>query len=494
MTRGKPAFSFNKYLSLTYLWLYVLLFIVLIAVFFRFYGMPGRYVFDFDPTRDALISIVGETDFMFPLTGPKSGIAEFTFGPWYYYQIILFSILTPFQYAPWIYIGLTSVATVLVYFFIGKALFDKWYGLILAFIVAIATSEIGPVTGLSNPNLVPLHASLSVLFFVLFFKKKLSFFWILVWGFVIGVGINHHYQAVGLLFLPIAALIYSRKRIGITLLALSLGIFVSFVPLLIFNISENWHTLQGLKEYLIEDRRSGPNRWLTYLLEFWPMFWSYVWGVPLFVGIALALYVASVTMFAYVKKVLPISYILLFVVLIINIIFIRYATSIRENYYFLYLHPFLFIPLALSLWYPLKHRYVRFMVFVIAYIVFFFNFKEDVRRLKEENESRDIRSHVSILKGMYDSDITIYRCGDRVANIAQAMTFLLYHDERLSEDGKRIGLKSDQCRDKSAFKYIAFDDKNGYVIVDFEKFPKAREYWTLVTPVTVYRENLEWYK
>lgn len=495
MKRGlPPLFSlsrlFKKYFSLQYVWAYALLGIVLVAIFFRFYNMPGRYVFDFDPTRDALISIVGEEQLLFPPTGPKSGIANFTFGPWYYYEIILFSVLTPFQYAPWILIGSMSVITVIVYFFIGKYLFSKYFGLLLAFIVAIAPSELGPVTGLSNPNFVPLHAALTVLFFILYLKKHISLFWIFIWGLVIGIGINHHYQAVGLLILPLIAILYRRDRILLSLLGLGFGIVVSFLPLILFNSFENWHTVRGFSEYLQTGRSTQPNRWLTFVLDFLPNFWSYVLGVPYVVGIGIGVYVFFVNVFAFIKKALPKTYVLLFLALVLNILFIRYATSSRENYYFLYLHPFIFILWAFTLWYSLGNRYLRFVALIVAYIVLFLNLKEDIRRLPEEIESRQIRNQVSILERTYEnSDLSIYRCGDRVGNVAQAMAFLLYHDNRLSNNGVAIGLKSDQCLDTSLFVELPFDYHQKYYIVDFEKFPKAEKFWTLVTPETVYKDT-----
>lgn len=482
--------SIKKYLSLKYLWVYILLVILGVAIFFRFFNIQDRYVFDFDPTRDALISLEGENKFLFPLSGPKSGIADFTFGPWYYYQIIIFSILTPFKYAPWIYIGITSAASVLVYFFIGKLLVDRRLGLILAFIVAIAASEIGPVTGLSNPNLVPIQSSLAVLFFVIYIKKKLSFWWLFAWGFVIGVGINHHYQAIGLLFLPIIAILYTRKDIIKTVSALLLGLLISFIPLIVFNITENWHTIRGLQDYLVEGRSSAPNRWQTYILEFWPNLFSYIVGVPMIVGLIIAVYILLVTILAWVKKTVPRGYLLLLGVLLINFLFVRYATSVRENYYFLYLHPFIFTAWAFSIWYALGNKYLKWGMFFLAYAAFFFNVKEDIRRLPDERESKIVRNNIAIIEETYPSGVTVYRCGDRVANTAQIMAFFLYHDKKLAENGTTIGLRSDQCDDNTPFTYMPFDNNSGYVLLDFKMFPEAKKYWTPVTPASVYNDNL----
>src|SRR3989344_6032625 len=147
--------------------------VILVAVFFRFYLTPERYGLDFDPTRDALISIYGATHLKFPLIGPMSGIAPFTFGPWYYYQIIFSKIILPFDYAPWIYIGITSVISVIAMYFIGKEIKGERFGLLLAFIMALSPAELGPITRPSNPKLASTLAILSFLIFIKASKKEI---------------------------------------------------------------------------------------------------------------------------------------------------------------------------------------------------------------------------------------------------------------------------------------------------------------------------------
>lgn len=477
-----------KFLKKSRFW--VLIFILLTAVFFRFFNMPDRYVFDFDPTRDALISIHASENLKFPLTGAQSGIADFTFGPWYYYQIILFSLLTPFQFAPWILIGISSVVTVFVYFLIGKYLYNSTFGLVTAAVVALAPSEIGPVTGLSNPNLIPLNTALAVLLFVVYIKYKHHFLLLFIWGFIIGMAINHHYQAVGLLFLPIVAFMFKRKHILKVSGAFVSGLVISFIPLLVFNLTENWHTVYGFQEYISSGRNTSPNRWITYLYEFWPNFWAYVIGTPLIFGYIIFGFVLFVHLIAYRKKSVDHSYTLLMLVFLINVLFIRYATSVRENYYFLYIHPFIFLLWAFTIWYSLKMKYFQIMTIVLVYSVFFYNLREDIRRLPDERESMSLRNRISILEQIYPNGVAVFRCGDRIAHTAQATVFFLHHSKRLSEDGTLIGFKSDQCMDTAEFTVMPFDEKHEYILLDFETYPRSAQYWTPVTAEKVYKDNL----
>ena len=113
--------------------LLLLITILLLGVFFRFYNTPERYSMGDDSTRDAMVAIAGAQQLQFPLTGPFSSLGPFTFGPWYYYQLILFSLL-PLSYAPWIYMGITSLAFIFVIYKIGEELQGKYLDLLQHFL------------------------------------------------------------------------------------------------------------------------------------------------------------------------------------------------------------------------------------------------------------------------------------------------------------------------------------------------------------------------
>src|ERR1035437_6652890 len=84
----------------------ILLFaIVLLGAILRFWGYPERYGFDIDATRDAILTQYAALHNLWPLIGPISALGSFNFGPWYYYQLILFQHIFPFAYTPWIYIS-----------------------------------------------------------------------------------------------------------------------------------------------------------------------------------------------------------------------------------------------------------------------------------------------------------------------------------------------------------------------------------------------------
>lgn len=470
-----------------------LLGILLVAILFRFYLTPERYGFDFDPTRDALISIYGATHFKFPLVGPVSGIAPFTFGPWYYYQIIFSKIILPFAYAPWIYIGITSVISVIVMFFIGKEVKGERFGLLLAFLMTLSPAELGPITGLSNPNLVSMYASLSLLIFIIALKKEIPTWLYLIWGILLGVGINDHFQMIGFLIMPIILFIYKYKKFSWkSLLFFLIGIILTFLPILYFNLTHNWHTIRGLIYFEKVGKYAvyTPNRWLFYVRDFWPNFWSYVTGVPLFLGITTLIYSLGLAAYSVYKQKIKPLYLLLFLAFLFNFILLRYFSGPRENYYFIYLHSFVILFFGFSLYYSLKNKLLFIPGAVIFSLFLFFVLKEDFSRLHTEQRFIDLTNQTeSIVKSFPNKPIDIYHCGKNDRNISQALAFFLYNKHLLSENGVKVGIIGKDCTQNSEI-----NDKFGGVALSGNRNTLIKGGWFEVTPENVYKEAVEWYK
>ena len=466
--------------------------VILVAVFFRFYLTPERYGFDFDPTRDALISIYGATHLKLPLIGPMSGIAPFTFGPWYYYQIIFSKIILPFDYAPWIYIGITSVISVIAMYFIGKEIKGERFGLLLAFIMALSPAELGPITGLSNPNLVSMYASLSLLIFIIALKRAVPSWLYLVWGIVLGVGINDHFQMVGFLILPTLLFVYKFKSIRWKNIILFLaGIVLTFLPLLYFNLTHDWHTIRGIIyfEKIGKYAVYTPNRWLFYIRDFWPNFWSYVVGVPLFLGIITLVYSLSLAACSIYKQKPKPFYLLLFLVFLFNFVILRYFSGPRENYYFIYLHPFIVLAFGASIYYSLKNKFLFIPGIVISALFLFFVLKEDINRLHIEDRFIDFTNQTEkIVKNYPNKKFNVYHCGDKDRNRSQAIAFFLYNKGLLDENGTKIGIIGSDCSlrnlENLKFKEVKLsEDKNKLLEVS----------WLEITPENIYKETVEWH-
>src|SRR3990167_11172205 len=145
--------------------------LLLIGVFFAFYKFPNRYNLDDEVIRDAIVATEGARILQLPLVGSFSSTGPSTFGPLYYYQLIIFSLLNKSFYSPWIYLGLAYLGSIFVLYRIGKELGDGVYGLILAALGTSSPALIIGSTHLTNPNLVTFFVLLSILIFIKIIKK-----------------------------------------------------------------------------------------------------------------------------------------------------------------------------------------------------------------------------------------------------------------------------------------------------------------------------------
>lgn len=483
-------------------WVYMVgLFVLLFAIYLRFANFPLKYGFDIDPTRDSLITSYGASHLQFPLIGPRSGIGPFTFGPWYYYELIFFKLLVPLAYSPWILIGLMSLGFVVVMYFIGKALEGKWFGIILAAIAALSPEQIGPTTGLSNPNLVPIHAGLTVLFFILYLKKKtLTPFLVILWGFLFGVGINHHYQVVLLFPLLIFAFLYKiNKRALLDALLFLLGVIISFLPLLIYNLGHHFTTVTGVIFYLTKGRQIHyiPNSWSIYTKEFWVgKFLSMTFGITSFWIIVLLFGSFFGFVWAVLKKALSPIYILLLLTFFIDFIFLRYFIVQRELYYFLFLHPFLFLFVGFVLW---QLRRITFGWLVITFLILATLpsvLYQDSLRVGSRADQISSRIEASKIEKAFPKDtFAIYGCGKSNLNRPQGVVFFLSNDNRLSGTGKVIVLMDTNCTEdllhKNHIDFVNINNNQTVEVKNEDRQTLEKLSWKLISPKTVYQDYLE---
>lgn len=441
----------------------LLLLVILAAVFFRFYNTPARYGFDYDPVRDALIVDYAAKTFQLPLVGAPSGIGPFTFGPWYYYQLVLFKIIFPVAYSPWIYVGTLSVLTVFIMYKIGALLNGKNLGLILALLTALSPAETGQIRALSNPTIVPFYTTLTIWIFLKFMKKDSPSWMVVLWGLVLGIGMNNHYQVLGLIPLPIIYFIYKREKRWTKVLSFIIGLFISFLPLLVFNFFHKWSTVTGLIYYVTKGSAGVyiPNRWLSYVVDFWPTFLAYVLGLPQNQGLYIGLLMGSVILYLFLKRKISTSYIFLLITFILNFFVLRFFPGQRECYYLLYLHPFIFMFFGLVVWYVLrqKKRIIRVLILALALIVLAGMTQNSINRLATAKDQQEFKKEASIIMDNYpNKKFALYECADSQKNKIRGIAFFLNNEDKLSENGVKIVFPTKKCtlseKNESPIKYL----------------------------------------
>ena len=431
-------------------YLLALIFILLLGIILRFANTPDRYVFDDDGIRDAIVAYEGAKSLSFPFTGPFSSTGPYTFGPWYYISLILFSIILPVPYAPWILMGIMSLLTILLMADVGRLLRSKALGLILAAITAIAPTQINVATSLSNINPVPFFVTLSIWIAFKLLKKEAShYLWYLFLGLALGMGINTHYQMAGLLWLPLLLWIVMGWRRYYIPLLIAAGGFVTFIPLLIFNLLNDWHTLNGFKEmYIAKERTYVPNSWKIYLTQFWPSHLQSLFFSAFFINVALVVTFTAAFLKDFLRKRYSLGIILLGIVFILNFLGLRYYWGERHDVYLTYLDPMLFIFFGYALASLWEIRFGKILVIVFAFIVGWNMLLTDYARIKETDKAESVawRKDVQMLQKKYpDNNIVLYDCTPFYQNHKKTLIYFLTFNYKPQAEEKKIALKGNDC-------------------------------------------------
>lgn len=223
----------------------VLMIILAIAGFLRFYRLDEYMIFLGDEGRDALMMkrILIEHDF--PLLGPPTSVGNMYLGPIYYYMMAVPEAifwLNPVAAAGMIaLIGTITVG--LVYYFS-----QKWFGfypaVLASFLYAVSPVNINYSRFSWNPNPTPFFALLALLGFYQS-KQSGNYYWLALSGAGLAAALQMHYFS--LLLLPFALIVWFSLFITRTKQAnnanfvkgniIALLIFFFFMsPLLIFDL------------------------------------------------------------------------------------------------------------------------------------------------------------------------------------------------------------------------------------------------------------------
>ena len=246
----------------------ILLAILILASFLRFYRLPEYMTFLGDEGRDAIVIKEILVDHDFPLLGPVTSIGNMYLGPLYYYMMAV--PMAIFWLNPAAAAGMVAVIgilTVFLIYYLGSSWFGKWSGLIAAYLYAISPVTIFYSRSSWNPNPAPFFALLSIL--GLYKAKKTgNFYWLVLTGVAIAFAVQMHYLA--LILVPILGMLWIyeltlRRRTKIesknfykgTILAVAAFLFL-MSPLLIFDLKYDFMNFKAVSAFFT-DRQTTVN-------------------------------------------------------------------------------------------------------------------------------------------------------------------------------------------------------------------------------------------
>lgn len=485
----------------------ILVIILIVGIFLRFYDSPMRYGLDFDSSRDAVFALLGATQGFIPPIGPASALGSFHFGPLYYYQLIFSHLIFPILYAPWLYTGLLSVLSIYFGFKLGEELGSKKLGLIIAGFAAVSPAQLLLSTGLSNPNLVVLPSFIAVWLAVKLLKKNTSWYWTFLFGLVLGVGSNNHYQMFSLLSLPFFVFFMTPQKKLTFIVSFIGGFLLPFVPLTFYEFQHNFRNSSGFMYYLIEGRNTQyiPNSWRLYLGDFWPLFLRYVTGLSIYPILVVS--VLSILSFfhALQTKKISRSLCLLLSVGIIQVLFLRYIAN-REYYYVVFLQPFLFLFFSLGINWILSRRYGTIVGILSIVALITLASPQIIKAIEPPDSYFETKVMAEYLHEQYpNNNIEIYNCGERIEGKVMGVVYLMTEYTKREIPTVKIGIhdgascKTELLYNPPVIKQLPqstvqtlYDNRMlQFVELANTDTVASSSGWKKITPQSIYEENVE---
>jgi len=329
----------------------VLLAILAIFLFFRFYQINQRVQFDWDQERDA--QVVKEIlSGHLTLLGPRVlGPDKFFLAPYFYYLLAPFYLLANLHPRAIIYFLLFyNLAFFILAYRALKELFSRQTTLIFLLFWSVNKAAIAADTIAWNSVVVPILAIVLLKILNKILKdsrKKLNWFYL---GILLSVGINFHFQVV---FLAVWAVIFlflslSKKVNFKGVLALLLGFVLPFFPLMLFDLRYNFLNTKLFLQFL-KDRGEGGNflAWLPVFKNFLSSF------LAIDVSEVIALFLlfsfsAIAFLIAKRQKISFLKYFFASAAIFLIIFFLGFAVYGQRpsEYYFNFLIPFLILIMA----------------------------------------------------------------------------------------------------------------------------------------------------
>lgn len=413
-----------------------------ITIFLRFANYENRWTLNQDQARDAIIALEAIEGKKMPLLGPPSSAGTFSFGPIYYWFIIFFTYITkPLIFGPWIGFTLLSVASVILFYFLGRGIYGKTFAFVAGLIAAFASQDVINAPDMLNPMPVGFFTTLAF-FSVVYLLKKKGAIYAIVLGFSIGVAINLHLQSLGLLTLiPVSILILDenfKKKLFLTLAALG-GFMIAFLPLIYFDYLNKGVWVNSVLHYLAV----GQNKFnvsvslLNEFRSFWPSLWGEtILNQPKFGFALVGLFITA--LYISFKKISSKAWIAIFTSFLIQALLLHFYKGPRMTVYLIVYHPYLIFFTAWSIWVIWKTQKVlgSVLLLILLSVAAFSDWQiiqsptgqiPQVLKLKNKLESNQ--------KGPFE----VYSY-DSSFNISLPIFYLLKKEGKISQTGTKIGI------------------------------------------------------
>lgn len=327
--------------------------------------LNGDFYYLVDQARDMLLAKSIVVDHKLTLIGARTGLGGLFHGPLWIYMIVPFFLLAkgnPFLTLVPLF-EIVSLSIIVIGFFVGKKLYGKWMGLLIATFFTISSPLVVTVSGTTNAQVLP-SIVLLYLYSVIKFMRGEEKYFILVL-LLIGLGFQFE-SAFAILLIPltIVAIILKRKLptfknnlLGIVAFFLAVSTFILFdLRHQFLMTSSAFHLFTNTRKPLpgYEQYANIGFRFQDRVLNFWNSLFS-----PLF------------TLDQLTSILLVITIILGIVFFVKEVIHTKTIKKQEKEYLFILLAPIIIFGMYVFYPYPLwPHYLLPISVFAIFVLVF----------------------------------------------------------------------------------------------------------------------------
>ncbi len=245
---------FKKHLEL-----FILILLILFAIFFRFWHIKDYVVFLGDEGRDMLVLREIFTKGNIPFLGPSASVGGFYLGPIYYWMAAPFLFLWRFDpVGPSYMVAIIGLATVVLLYKFLKEAVGFWPAIIASTLYSCAPLVVRYSRSSWNPNPLPFFSLLLIyLIYKGIIKKKEIYF--LGAGAALGIAAQLHYLALILAPITVILILLSGefKKIPKIVPFSLLGFLITFSPFLFFEIKHNFPNFRTILEFITRGSTVG---------------------------------------------------------------------------------------------------------------------------------------------------------------------------------------------------------------------------------------------
>jgi hypothetical protein len=476
---------------------YLVIAICILGAGLRFYNYPNRWGLAYDQARDALVARSALDQTKIPLVGPFSSAGPFQTGGEWYWLIMLGTQFSPSRViAPWVFMTSLYVLYIALLIYFGKEVQGKAFGLLLGLMGAISTAQIAQSVHLTNQTPLAFISLLAIWSGLRCIRTRRLFYFFAL-GFFISLAASIHLQGVALGGIILVTFLFLGLPTIREILALALGLLLPALPLLTYDIQNDFTNIRHMVQYYLFDQYKISldvlgRRWSTYITQFWVKEWSFMIGGHAYVAILIVVMGIGGYIYSFFRKENIRVWSFIGMCFLILVTIIRYARVPLFDSFVSFTHPFVLILTAFSLHFLLKH--MKLLGIVTCIIILFGTM---VPTIREVTYGSNLTAEESIrVKGMIYRELpsikyAVYDYNYLTAYFTLPVVLYLHADGRVSDTGKKIGFALDNLSDL----WPGVASSAGRILYDLSGSTSAelvKSGWHLVTPNSRYLEAEEW--